>query len=45
MSGDAQRAIAVLQRALEAPQMFVQADTLVRASRSLFFEPHQDESY
>jgi len=37
LSGDAQGAIAVLQRGLEAPQAFMQADTPVRASRSLSY--------
>jgi hypothetical protein len=39
MSNDPQGAIAVLQRALEAPQTFVQADTLVRSfSFFVFFD-------
>ncbi|KAJ7339876.1 hypothetical protein DFH08DRAFT_812255 [Mycena albidolilacea] len=37
MSNDPQGAIAVLQRALEAPQTFVQADTLMRPHHSLYF--------
>jgi hypothetical protein len=37
MSNDPQGAIAVLQRALEAPQTFVQADTLVSYILFLLF--------
>ncbi|KAJ7851276.1 hypothetical protein B0H14DRAFT_3451468 [Mycena olivaceomarginata] len=36
-SNDSRGAIAVLQRALEAPQTFVQADTLMRPCHSLYF--------
>jgi hypothetical protein len=41
MSNDPQGAIAVLQRGLEAPQTFVQADTLVSYMLFLLFNlPH-----